>query len=62
MDWKTKRLIGTAVWAIAPYLAMSFIAFDFAYAFSDPSGRCYLLIGTAFCATMAYTYPRWAWK
>lgn len=61
MNWKTKRLAGTLIWAIIPYVAVTFVSLDPLFAFATPSNRLVFGTFTLFAAFAAFTYPGWKW-
>ena len=62
MHWKTKRLVGTAIAAAAPYLAVTFVHLDATEMFSTEFMRVIFLIWTPALAVITYTYPGWSWS
>ncbi|UYE95756.1 hypothetical protein HAAEEKHM_00036 [Sinorhizobium phage AP-16-3] len=55
---KTKRIVETAAFAVAPYLAWSFVSFDWSAAFATQDARFFWLMLTVFVTAGAYTFPR----
>lgn len=62
MHWKRKRTIGTALSALAPYVAFTFIALDPTAAFASDGARAIFLLLTTFAVVAAFTYPGWSWE
>lgn len=53
-----RRIVETAAFAAAPYLAWSFVALDWSSAFATQDARLLWLMLTVIMAVGAYTFPR----